>query len=100
MNYAEYIRADQRLIILKALASTPDYTQNSTILLRILDDFGHRMASDDLVEQLEWLAGDEAAAISLKEAGSILVASLTKAGKEHVERRRIIAGIKQPNPEI
>lgn len=100
MSYHDHLAADIRLIILRALADMPDLQLNSSILTSILDDFGHRITSAELLEQLHWLSGDEANAVSVIERGSIHVAKLTKVGLEHVDRRRVIEGVKQPSPEF
>jgi hypothetical protein len=61
-DFRQYIAADVRLIILRELASQPDYRLNETLLLRVLETFGHRKSRDYLRDQLRWL--EEMGAVS------------------------------------
>jgi hypothetical protein len=96
-DFRQYIAADVRLIILRELASQPDYRLNETLLLRVLETFGHRKSRDYLRDQLRWL--EEMGAVTLTEAGTVLIAELTRRGRDHVERRVVIEGIARPSPE-
>jgi hypothetical protein len=96
-DFRQYIAADVRLIILRELVVQPDYRLNETLLLRVLETFGHRKSRDYLRDQLRWL--DEMAAVTLTEAGTVLIAELTRRGRDHVERRVVIEGIARPSPE-
>jgi hypothetical protein len=96
-DFRQYIAADVRLIILRDLAVQPDYRLNETLLLRVLETFGHRKSRDYLRDQLRWL--EEMGAVTLTEAGTVLIAELTRRGRDHVERRVVIEGIARPSPE-
>jgi hypothetical protein len=97
-DFRQYIAADVRLIILRELASQPDYRLNETLLLRVLETFGHRRSRDYLRDQLRWL--EEMGAVTLTEAGTVLIAELTRRGRDHVERRVVIEGVARPSPEV
>jgi hypothetical protein len=97
-DFRQYIASDVRLIILRELASQPDYRLNETLLLRVLETFGHRKSRDYLRDQLRWL--EEMGAVSLTEAGTVMIAELTRRGRDHVERRTVIEGIARPSPEV
>jgi hypothetical protein len=97
-DFRQYIAADVRLTILRELAVQPDYRLNETLLLRVLETFGHRKSRDYLRDQLRWL--DEMGAVTLTEAGTVLIAELTRRGRDHVERRAVIEGIARPSPEV
>jgi hypothetical protein len=97
-DFRQYIAADVRLIILRELAVQPDYRLNETLLLRVLETFGHRKSRDYLRDQLRWL--DDMGAVSLTEAGTVMIAELTRRGRDHVERRTVIEGIVRPSPEV
>jgi hypothetical protein len=97
-DFRRYIAADVRLIILRELASQPDYRLNETLLLRVLETFGHRRSRDYLRDQLRWL--EEMGAVTLTEAGTVLIAELTRRGRDHVERRVVIEGVARPSPEV
>jgi hypothetical protein len=38
-------------------------------------------------------------AVTLTEAGSVMIASLTRAGLDHVDGRGIIEGVRRPSPD-
>lgn len=97
MSFAEHIAADCRLIILRALAEETDHQLNETILVAVLERFGHRKSRDYVRTQLRRLADLDA--VRLTEAGSILVATLRQAGLDHVQRRALIEGVGVPSPE-
>ena len=40
----------------------------------------------------------ELGAVTLREAGTVLIATITRAGIDHVERRGIIEGVLRPSP--
>jgi hypothetical protein len=96
-DFRQYIAADVRLIILRELAVQPDYRLNETLLLRVLETFGHRKSRDYLRDQLRWL--EEMGAATLTEAGTVMIAELTRRGRDHVERRVVIEGLARPSPE-
>lgn len=96
-DYRQFVAENVRLIILRALAEENDYTLNESLIRRTLETFGHIKGRDYVRAQLVWLA-EEAGAISLSEAGSIMIATLTRAGLEHVERRQILPGVERPSP--
>jgi hypothetical protein len=97
-DFRQYIAADVRLIILCELVAQPDYRLNETLLLRVLETFGHRKSRDYLRDQLRWL--DDMGAVSLTEAGTVMIAELTRRGRDHVERRVVIEGVARPSPEV
>jgi len=99
MDYQEHINQDVRLIILKALYDQDDYSLNSSILQSLLEGYGHTESRDYIHNQLRWMERN-VQAVKLTPAGSILVATLTGAGRDHVERRGRLEGIKRPSPGV
>ncbi|MDD7908548.1 hypothetical protein PUV47_01355 [Pseudovibrio exalbescens] len=99
MEYQEHVNQDVRLIILKALHEQDDYALNSSILQALLESYGHTESRSYIHNQLRWMERN-VQAVKLTEAGSILVATLTSAGRDHVERRARLEGIKRPSPEV
>ncbi|CAN0654324.1 hypothetical protein JF546_09760 [Nitratireductor aquimarinus] len=97
MNYAAFAKADARLIILKELSRQTDGRMNETMLTSVLDTFGHRRSRDWVRTQLRAL--EELGTVNLVEAGTVLIASISRAGLDHVERRTVIEGIAKPSPE-
>jgi hypothetical protein len=91
------IREEARLIILRTLHEQPDGRLNSELLRRSLDVYGITQTRDWVHEEMRWLAN--MGAVSLLEAGTVLVASLRAKGSDHVERRAVITGVKRPSSE-
>ncbi|MBD8890163.1 hypothetical protein [Roseibium litorale] len=98
MSYRERVNEDQRLIILRELSRELDYRLNETILTAVLESFGHRVSRDMCRTQLRKL--EELGAVQLAQAGSVFVATLTRAGLDHVESRSVIEGVLRPSPEV
>jgi len=96
MDYEIFLVEDARLTILRELSGQPDGRLNEALLTRALDAFGHRRSREWVRTQLIKLA--ELGAVRTMEAGSVIVAEITRAGCDHVERRSIIAGIARPSP--
>lgn len=97
MNFAEVIERDARLIILKELSSQVDRRLNETVLVHVLDQFAIKRSRDWVRTQIRAMA--ELGAVTFEEIGTVFVASLTRKGLDHVERRAIIEGIARPSPE-
>jgi hypothetical protein len=94
-NYDEHLTLDARLVILKELTSQADGRLNEVILERVLDVFGHRRSREWIRTQLRKL--EELGAVRLDEVGTVLVAAITRAGVDHVERRSVIEGVARPS---
>lgn len=95
MNFADHVNADARLIILRELASQPGGRLNSSLLMRVLEAFGHNRSKEWLESQLHAL--DEIGAITARPVGTVIIAQLMQAGLDHVERRRVLADIARPS---
>jgi hypothetical protein len=98
MSMDTIMREEARLIMLRALDAQPDGRLNSELLRRSLETFGIAKARDWVEDELGWL--QQMGAVSLMQAGSVAVAALTAKGRDHVERRIVIRGVKRPSPEI
>ncbi|MBB5987418.1 hypothetical protein [Sphingobium lignivorans] len=97
MSYSDAITADARLCILKELARQVDGRLNEVGLTHVLDAFGIRRPRSWVRTQL--LALDQLGAVKVTELGTVMVASLTKLGRDHVERRQIVDGVARPSDE-
>ena len=98
MNYHKHVEADARLIILKELAQQPDGRLNSGILGEVLISFGHNRSRDWLHTQLHAL--EDIGAVRLMPVGSVIIASITHAGLDHVHRRTALSGVARPSPAV
>lgn len=95
MNLADAIAADARLMILKELVKQVDGRLSELLIRRVLDVYGIRRDRDWIVTQLRKL--EALGAIELQEAGDVLVARISAAGRDHVEERAIIHGVTRPS---
>lgn len=94
---------DARLAILAELAQQGDGTLNSRSMTRVLDGMGIRRDQNWVETQIVRLF--EMGAVKTKETelpgiGRVVIATLTSAGRNHVERRARIVGVSVPaDPE-
>jgi hypothetical protein len=94
MNLADAIAGDARLMILKELARQVDGRLSELLIRRVLDLYGIRRDRDWIVTQLRKL--EALGAIDLQEAGDVLVARISRVGRDHVEERGVIEGVTRP----
>ena len=95
MDWDTLNRQEARLIILKALAEQADETLHSGMLRDWLYTFGIRKDRAWVHDELAWLA--DMGAVTLVEAGSVKVATLTEKGHRHLQREIAIEGVKRPS---
>lgn len=93
-RYAEFLRQDVRLVLLRLLEEMPAYRANSSVLNAALDSYGHTLSRDQVKTELYWLA--EQGAVVLEDIGPVLVASLTERGQDIAAGRARVPGIKRP----
>jgi hypothetical protein len=94
-DYAERVRQDARLIMLKALAAQTDERLHSGYLVEELLRFGIDRTREWVHGELDWLA--DMGAVTLIKPGSVVVATLTEKGHRHLRRAIVIEGIKRPS---
>ena len=95
MNYDEHMTHDARLVILKELSTQADGRLNEALIEKVLDVFGHHRSREWIRTQLRKL--EELGAVRIDEAGTVLVARITRAGVDHVERRSVLEGVARPS---
>lgn len=93
-QYAEFLRQDMRLVVLRLLAEMPAYRANSSVLNAALDNYGHSVSRDQVKTELQWLS--EQGTVSLDDIGPVLVATLTERGQDIAAGRARCPGIKRP----
>jgi sugar diacid utilization regulator len=93
-DYAELVRQDARLIILKALAAQTDERLHSGYLVEELLRFGIDRTREWVHGELDWLA--DMGAVTLAKPGTVVVATLTEKAARHLRRALVIQGIKRP----
>jgi len=95
-GYEEYLQLDARLVILRGLTRQADGRLNEVLITRILDEFGYNRSREWVRTQMRKM--EDVGAVRLSEAGTVLVATITRAGLDHAERRTILEGIARPSP--
>ena len=99
MTFTEIVEKETRLVALKLLAEQPDRRLNSSLMREALaDSWAINRSREWLHTQIRFLA--EIGAVSVTEAGSVLIATLTDRGLDHVERRIVLDGVKRPAPGV
>lgn len=93
-DFAQHLRQDQRLVMLRILTELPSYRVNSSVLSTLLHQLGHTMSRDQVKTELRWLA--EQGLVSLEEAGSVLVATLEERGQDVADGRARVDGVNRP----
>lgn len=94
--YRERIVADRRLVILRILNEVPDYQVNSSILMDILQDWGHAVGRDTVHTDCAWLA--EQGLVETEDKGTVHTARLTQRGADVAAGRVTQPGVKRPGP--
>lgn len=95
MDMQTLIRKQARLIIMKALAKQVDETLNSDLLVHELKPFGIRKDRAWVHGELAYL--QDMGAVTLSDAGSVKVATLTDLGNRHLKREVAIEGVQRPS---
>ncbi len=96
MSLAEHKRADRRLIMLRALASESDYSITDTVLRMLLAEFGHDESMNTIHADLQWLESRDL--VTLRDAGELMVATVTARGVDVAYGRERIEGVRRPRP--
>jgi DNA-binding transcriptional ArsR family regulator len=93
--FAERLREDERLVILRLLARQISYKANSSVLTFAMDNLGHAIARDTVKTHLHWLT--EQALVSIEEpVEGVLVATLTERGHDVARGRAVVPGVARP----
>ncbi len=98
MENTNIIQEDARLIMLRALHDQVNDTLYSSYLDRVLRTFGIAKDRAWIHDEMRWLA--DRGAVTLIEAGSVLVATLTEKGARHVQREIAIEGVTRPSRRL
>lgn len=100
-GYIDHYSEAARLTILRSLAAQPDGRLNESLLHRMLEDWAFKRGRSWVRTQLRWLE-QEAGAVVLREVpgeqGPLMIATITEAGMDHVERRQVLDGVQRPAP--
>ena len=94
--FADYLRQDQRLVMLRILAEVPQYRSNSSVIANLLGEFGHHPSRDQVKSDLVWLG--EQGLLLTEDIGSVLVVTLTERGADVAAGRSSVPGVSKPRP--
>lgn len=92
--YADFLRKDMRLVLLRILLEMPGYRSNSSVLATMLYQLGHSATRDQVKTELRWLA--EQGLLDVDEVASVLVATLSERGQDVADGRAVVDGIAKP----
>ncbi|AQT58710.1 hypothetical protein [Cellvibrio sp. PSBB023] len=93
-EFAQFLREDQRLVILRVLATMPSYTANSSVLMTGLNHVGHNPSRDQVKTEIRWL--EEQGLVTVETAYDLLIARITERGSDVVAARTVVPGVKKP----
>lgn len=97
MSMDRIVREHARLVMLKQLAGEADYASNEALLQALLETFAISRTREWVRNELRRL--EELGAVTITEAGTVMIATLTPHGRDHVEGRVVIEGVKRPSPQ-
>jgi Fe2+ or Zn2+ uptake regulation protein len=93
-DFAQHLRHDQRLVLLRILSEMPSYRSNSSVLVGLMEQLGHTMTRDQVKTELRWLA--EQGLLTAVDAGVVIVATLDERGQDVADGRAKVDGIARP----
>ncbi|OZY84832.1 hypothetical protein CBP51_16860 [Cellvibrio mixtus] len=93
-EFAQYLREDMRLVILRVLATMPSYTANSSVLSSGLNHVGHNPSRDQVKTEIRWL--EEQGLVTVEQAYDLLIARITERGADVAAARTVVPGVKKP----
>lgn len=96
-SFAERLRADRRLVLLRLLAEQNGYRSNSSVLHAGLMHLGIVSARDDVLTDLAWLA-DQGLLVQEEVAPGVVVATLTARGGDVASGLAVVPGVARPSP--
>jgi hypothetical protein len=96
MSMDRIIREEARLVILRELDQQPDGRLTRELLRLMLEQYGINNTRDWVHDELRWLA--DIGAVTVASMASVRIAAITAKGRDHVERRILIEGVKRPSP--
>ncbi|MHA7915510.1 VpaChn25_0724 family phage protein [Alloalcanivorax xenomutans] len=93
-KYANFLREDQRLVILRILCEMPAYSANSSVLAGLLRQYGHNASRDQVKTELHWL--DEQGLAEVEDMDAVMLVKLTERGADVAAGRASVPGVRRP----
>ena len=95
-DFADRMREDARLILLRTLAQDADYQINERMLGGALTSMGHDMSADALRGEIDWLA--DAGLLTFETYSGLRVVEITPRGLDVAAGRARYTGVARPRP--
>ena len=97
MDFAKLFTENMRLVALRALAQTPAYSCNDSILQDILATFAIRCSRDQVRSTLSWLQDQGLISYEILSSGTY-IATITQNGLDVAAGNMTVPGVKRPSP--
>ncbi len=95
-SFAQLQEEDRRLVIVRVLHDSTDYTCNEYLLVQMVCELGHQIGSDRLRADLAWLA--EQGLVTVRDTAGVQIATLSRRGADVALGRVQVPGVKRPLP--
>lgn len=97
-TFADRLREDRRLVLLRLLNEQNAYRANSSVLHAGLHHLGVAASRDDVLTDLHWL--QDQGLLSVEEAvPGVSVANLSARGKDVADGCSVVPGVSRPGPK-
>ncbi|WP_414499158.1 ArsR family transcriptional regulator [Stenotrophomonas maltophilia] len=96
ITFAERMREDRRLVLLRLLVEQNGYRANSSTLHAGLDHLAVAATRDDVLTDLTWL-GEQGLVRTSEAVPGVLVAQLTQRGQDTANGMTSVPGVRRPS---
>lgn len=98
-TYAEIVREDRRLAILRFLSEDNDYAINDSVMQKALEQLGHSVSRDVLRADFASLQELGLLSVDYVLDGKVHLAKITGRGLDVAAGRSVVPGVSRPRPE-
>ena len=99
-TFADRLREDRRLVLLRLLSEQPGYRANSSNLHAGLYSLGIVASRDDVTTDLHWLREQGLVQLeSVPEVPELVIARITARGDDVANGGAIVPGVRRPGPQ-
>lgn len=98
-TFAEKLRQDRRLVLLRLLAEQTGYLANSSVLHAGLMSLGVASSRDDVLTDLHWLKEQDLLAELTEPVPGVVVVRLGKRGNDVAAGLAVVPGVSRPGPK-
>ena len=96
MSYADFVKADMRLTVLKLLEQQNCYKLNEYVLHSALKQSAHAVSREQLRAELSWL--ESQGLVRVENFEGITIVELTERGLDVAQGSAAVPGVKRPAP--